>query len=163
MYSRDIVVDKDELPTINELKAKLINLGTFKGTAGVFGAEENTKRASFLAGKREFTSGTGVRKTFCFNCDSEEHNTNDCVKPRLDCVHCGILAGHMMKHCLVSNGKVLPVTLPEHRKKIILAKRQALIERKSTPANAAVLCAAVDDQHVAVDEDFWASLGSGYR
>ena len=139
---RDIIIEKDTIPTMEALAEKVSNTTIVTSATG--------KIAASRSGAFAFASTNSSK--FCFNCDNIGHHRSDCTKPLADCSVCGVAAGHPDKHCLVQSTKPIPNGLS--------AKRRAEIEeaRKAYGLkHAANLCFEIGDGSDN-DENFWDML-----
>jgi len=142
---KDIVIERDALPTVQQLIAKVKSNMEFNKT-------QSTN------GDMAFAFVKSTRGKFCYNCDANGHITKECTKAKTNCEICGTAAGHSKKHCFVTNDKVLPEFMSAEKKAEITAKRVAY---KANPASAtsAMLVTNLDD----FDEDFWATFELPYH
>ena len=82
---RDIILEKDTMPTPQNLLLKL------KQHAQMYPDAGHSKPVSFQIGSR----GNSM---ICFNCGAKDaHITRDCKLPRADCDECGKAAGHLTR------------------------------------------------------------------
>jgi hypothetical protein len=157
---RQIVIERDTLPSLSELQAKVSNIMSF-GNSQI--GEMGSEKASFALAHTNNAYNANTRLTKpCFNCDTVGHNTAGCPKDKVDCKYCGVLAGHLLKYCFIANEALpLPDRMHENQRDAIHAKRKA-IKARAVPQPAgpsAAMCFPTnDDSLAAVDEDFWAQL-----
>ena len=118
---RDIVIERDELPTTKALLEKIKQRTTFATTRG------ETSAPVTLTARNMSTS-------ICFNCGERGHYTQDCSKPKLPCELCGTV-GHIKKFCFVQNDRLLPSNWSEDRKAEI-AKKRADYKAKAAESKA---------------------------
>ena len=109
---RDIVIERDELPTSKALIEKLKQRNTFAPTT----SETTGIGPVTLAAMQD--KSTRV----CFNCGEKGHFTQECSKPKTPCELCGS-SGHMKRFCFVQNDRFLPSNWSEERKADIAKKR----------------------------------------
>ena len=148
---RDISIQHGTLPQPETFMAQL------KSSIGFQSAAVSASRNLCDQSNSAFTAlpqFSNQRPKLCFNCDSTEHTTKKCDKPRQACDICGVFAGHLAKYCLVKNDKPIPDDWNDIRKQELLSKRVAY---KRMTTNGANLCipADIDDQF---PEHFWDKL-----
>jgi len=120
---RQILVERETVPTCNEIVQKLV---------------QNAILASSVEVPSHRVSLTAIAPhQVCFNCDSKgKHFTRDCDKPAADCEHCGAGVSHMTKFCFVPNDKPLPPSWKPERKAAMEEKRKAFKEKKAGAASS---------------------------
>ena len=138
---KDIVIERDSLPTTQELIAKVKSNMEFTQTQSTSG----DMVFAFVKHNRG--------KPFCYNCDATGHLTKECAKPKSNCEICGTGAGHTKKHCFVTNDKVLPDFMSAEKKAEITAKRVAY--KANNPASSSAMMVANED-------DFWQFFDKKY-
>jgi hypothetical protein len=84
-HVRDIVVDKDQLPSIDQLRVKVKNAVRFYTPEAVTPpAHTYVQSAPYRYGAKK-----------CVNCNSLKHERRACDKAKAECKYCGPLAGHI--------------------------------------------------------------------
>jgi hypothetical protein len=119
-HLRDIIVEKDELPTMENLLLKIKNAMLFATPTPTPPPVHSYAMMAAPSMRPEL----GKKKWV--NCNSEHHVRVACDMPKADCKYCGPKAGHLSEHCFVGKTTVLPSYLSDERKADILAKREAL-------------------------------------
>jgi hypothetical protein len=148
---KSIIVERDELPTVAQLKLKVTSsVEMFESNFGEgLGSHE---KASFAAINTEY-------KGFCVNCDKEGHKLHMCSLPKSSCTYCGDEANHMTKHCFVPNDKPYPFHMHQAKKDNYTKLRAEYKAKLSEKTKAANVCVSADDDMLAhIDDDFWDSL-----
>ena len=135
---RDIIVEKDNLPSIKDFVTKIKNTKSMAAANNPSGEEH----AVF------FTARKNVNNMMCFNCDKKGHVNAMCREVKSDCDVCGLTAGHLTKFCLVKSDKPIPATLPDSIKEKIAADRKIYKEK-----NTALMLYGEEPP-----EDFWSML-----
>ena len=133
---RDIVIDKELLPSPKQLISKVKNTLEFQSIDSNGNGHQPVAFAF-----------VGKSSKYCFNCATQGHLTKECEKPKADCDECGKAAGHPTKHCLVISDKPIPESYSTSGRDVLLAKR---VEYKKRNANSAMICGNSED----FDEDF---------
>jgi hypothetical protein len=131
-HLRDIIIERDELPDLHELRTKVTNTLHFSEAVD----STNPSHTSFAV----------IPKSFCFKCDQSGHFSKDCSLATVDCEECGP-GGHLTKHCFIRNDKPLPPKMSAAKRQEIFAKRKTY---QATQGQAANTCYNIDD-----DNFFW--------
>ena len=142
---RDIVIDKELLPTPKQLISKVKNTIEFQS----IDSDGYDRRPTAFA-------FAGKPSKYCFNCATQGHLTKECEKPKSDCDECGKAAGHPTKHCLVISDKPIPESYSASGRDVLLAKRAEYKKRNGATASSAMLCG--DDVQSDFSDDFWESI-----
>ena len=146
---RDLIVERDAIPTPTELCEKVQNQGAVAGASSMTGKSRHGALAS------AFSFAAETRNKFCFNCDTTGHHRSTCTKPIATCSVCGVLAGHPDKHCLVQSDKPIPAGISSERRAKIESARKAY----KTKTGAAVLFVPNEATPLEEnDESFWDML-----
>ena len=149
---RDIVIERDSVPSVTDLVTKVENMHTMQSAASSAPRPPGTIMLS--AGG---TYADAAKKKQCVNCDATSHFTYQCKATRSECNECGPNAGHLPKYCLVQSDQPFPRSMAPEKVTELQAKRDAYKARNATQVNMLVCKPAVADD----DEDFWSRLGQG--
>jgi hypothetical protein len=118
---RDIIVERNELPSCNILIQKI--------------EQHLSMNPTIEAPLRAFM--TGGKPFHCHNCDKvNAHPVGKCNEPAVGCEYCGPQAWHMKKFCWVSNDKPLPHFWSDMRKEQMENKRKEYKEKLADKASS---------------------------
>jgi hypothetical protein len=131
-HLRDIIVERDELPDLQELRNKVTNAMHFADAVD----SATPHHSSFAT----------IPNAFCFKCDKTGHFSSSCSLASVECEECGP-GNHLTKFCFIRNDKPLPPKMSAAKKQEIFAKRKTF---QATQGQAANTCYDIDD-----DENFW--------
>ena len=146
---RDIIVERDALPTISELEMKVKNVLIMQSKPRL--AMNDTSGSAMAFASRK---GSGP---FCCNCDTSGHRLAECPKPKSKCDTCGVGAGHMTKHCLVMQyDRPFPASMVQSTRDRISAQRDEY--KKSGKLAGAVLIMHGHSEVAEDDDNFWEML-----
>jgi hypothetical protein len=149
-HLKSIIVERDELPTVAELKLKVTSsINMFESS---FGESFSNEKASFAA------FNDSKYRSSCVNCDKDGHKLYECPLTKSDCTHCGEGAGHMTKFCFVPNDKPLPLKMSQEKKDKFTKLRGEYQAKQFKKAANVCMPADDDDLLKHVDQNFWDSL-----
>ena len=98
----------------------------------------------------------------CINCDSVKHTSAACTQPPTPCDACGVVAGHMAKHCFVKNpDKPLPKAWDPARKQAMAQKRDQYRIAANKPTSM-LICAPASTDSQEFDDNFWEMMENGW-